>query len=89
MKLSTTRKVNFFRYNYIGNNNNFQRNNFKNGKNDLNVDYDEENNKKNVKFGKLLKKIECFEKNYFNKKIFFLFLMMMIINIWLVILLMK
>ena len=75
MKLSTTRKVNFFRYNYIGNNNNLQRNNFKNGKNDLNVDYEDENNKKKCKIRKII------EKKYFNKKIFFLFLMMMIINI--------
>ena len=75
MELSTTRKVNegkcFFGYNYIGNNNNFQGNNFKNGKSDLSVDYDDEDNEKKSRNSiKIIEKELSVLKNYFNKKNF-------------------
>jgi hypothetical protein len=60
LELNTTRKVkdrqSFFCYNYI-NNTNFQGNNFKNGKSDLSVDYENDDNEKKLKMLlKLLKK---------------------------------
>ena len=74
LELSTTRKVSdgkcFFGYNYI-NNTNFQGNNFKNGKSDLSVDYEDDDNEKKSKNAiKIIEKELNVLKNYFSKKNF-------------------